>query len=191
MRRIMKKASFPVLVLILVFSICVAALAEETAFRPGDWAFDYAPEQSVLLLREDGTAVYEGQECRWTDDGTFLRLTAEGGEETAIRYLVTEKKTILYFPKVYVRVENDPGEGLIGAWVGRETKGSTFIFRKDGMFLEDGTFTGTFRTDPEAGTFLLVYIKYFDDTLCYYRMEGNDVLTVDYPWPMVERQETP
>ena len=187
----MKKASFPVLVLILIFSLSVAALADEAVFKPGDWAHDYAPEESVLLLREDGTAVYQGKECSWSDDGEFLRLTAKGGEETVLRYLVREEKTYLYFPAVYVRTENDPGEGLIGAWIGRESEGSTFIFRNDGMFLEDGTFTGYFKTDEEAGTFLLIYLKYFDDTLCHYRLEGNDVLIVEYPWPMVERQETP
>ena len=60
------------------------------------------------------------------------------------------------------------------------------------MFLEDGTFVGTFTEDPEAGTVQLVYLQQmFDDTLCYFRLEGNDVLKMEYPWPLVETQKAP
>jgi len=187
---VIRKVLLPVLVLILALGVSFPATAENAGFPTGDWAFNYAPEESVLLLREDGTAVLKGQDYTWTDDGEFLTLTEENGETVSLRYLATEKKTLLYFPTEYVRAEDVPGFGLIGAWKGKESEGSTFIFRSDKMFLEDGTFTGTFRMDPEAGTLLLVYIKYFEDTLCYFRLD-NDILTVDYPWPMVERQATP
>ena len=178
------------LVILLCFSVIITACAE--GFPAGDWAFIHAPEESVLLLREDGTAVLKGQECTWQDDAEneFLRFMI-GGEETSLRYHVTEDKTLLYFPVEYVRVEDDPGEGLLGAWIGKESEKSTYIFRGDGMFLEDGTFTGTFRVDQEAGALLLVYVKYFDDTLCYFSLEGNDILKMDYPWPMVETQKIP
>ena len=179
-----------VLVILLCFSVIVTAGAE--GFPAGDWAFIHAPEESVLLLREDGTAVLKGREYTWQDDAEngFLRFASEG-EETALRYLVTEDKIQLYFPVEYNRVEDVPGEGLIGAWIGKDSEMSTFIFRQDNMFLEDGTFTGTFRQDNETGSLLLAYIKYFDDTLCYFSLEGNDVLKVDYPWSMVETQKTP
>ena len=95
---------------------------------------------------------------------------------------------MLYIPTEYVRAEGYFREGLPGVWTGKGEGKSSFIFRDDGMFLEDGTFIGTFRTDPEAGTILLAYSQYFDDTLCYFRMDGNDALTVDYPWTMVETQ---
>ena len=42
-----------------------------------------------------------------------------------------------------------------------------------------------------TAAFLLVYPQYFDDTLCYYRMEENDTMTVEYPWPLVETQAKP
>ena len=179
-----------VLVILLCFSVIAAAGAE--GFPAGDWAFIHAPEESVLLLREDGTAVLKGREYTWQDDAEngFLRFASDG-EETSLRYLVTEDKVQLYFPAEYNRVEDVPGEGLIGAWIGKDSEMSTFIFRQDNMFLEDGTFTGTFRQDQETGSLLLAYVKYFDDTLCYFSLEGNDVLKVDYPWSMVETQKTP
>ncbi len=187
-----KKASFSGIVLALVFCLLVAGAARAEGFPAGDWAFNHEPEKSVLLLREDGTAVWQGQECIWKDDGGFLQLTPEGGEAVSVRYQVTEGKTLIWLPAEYQRVKEVPGEGLIGAWVGTESEGSNFIFREaDHMFLEDGTFTGTFTEDPEAGTVLLAYIQYFDDTLCYFRLEGNDVLKMEYPWPLVETQQTP
>ena len=182
------------LLLMLAAVCCAAACAEEKVpgLGPGDWAFNHAPETTVLLLREDGTAEFQGKPYSWEDDGTFLRLTeAETEEELPLRYQITEKKTLLWIPTVYRRYEQMPGEDLIGAWVGEESGGSTFIFTEDSRFLEDGTFTGVFRTDPEAGTFLLIYPEYFDDTLCYYRMEGNDILTVEYPWILVETEKDP
>ncbi len=189
---VIRKTAFLTLVMILILGILPAAQAESTGFRPGDWAFNHEPEKSVLLLREDGTAVWQGQECAWQDDGGYLHLKPEDGEEITIRYQATAEKTLVWLPAEYVRAEGVPGEGLAGAWIGKESEGSTFIFREsDHMFLEDGTFTGTFTEDPEAGTLLLAYIQYFDDTLCYFRLEGNDVLKMEYPWPLVETQQTP
>ena len=176
--------------LLLLFALCAAgtAVSESTQITAGDWAFTHAPEESVLLLREDGTAVFKGQEYSWTGDGEFIRLAAEGGEEISLRFVTTEEKTLLYIPKEYVRAEGYSREGLPGVWTGKGEGKSSFIFRDDEMFLEDGTFIGTFRVDEEAGTILLAYSQYFDDTLCYFRMDGNDALTVDYPWTMVKTQ---
>ena len=178
------------LCLFVLLILCAAGTvtAEDTQIGPGNWAFIHAPEESALLLREDGTAVFEGREYSWTDDGEFLRLAAESGEEITLRFVITGEKILLYIPAEFVRMEGYTGEGLLGVWTGKEHEGSTFIFRDDEMFLEDGTFTGSYRVDLEAGTFLLVYSQYFDDTLCYFRMDGNDSLTVEYPWTMVETQ---
>ena len=190
---VIRKTAFLTLVMILILSMIAAASAESAGFRPGDWAFNHEPEKSVLLLREDGTAVWKGKDCTWQDDGEYLHLATGNGEEVSLRYRTAEGKTLIWLPVEYVRAEGVPGEGLIGAWIGKESEGSTFIFREsDHMFLEDGTFTGTFRTDPEAGTVLLVYLQHlFDDTLCYFRLEGNDILKMEYPWPLVETQQTP
>ena len=192
-RYVIRKTAFLALGLILILSLFAAASAENAGFRPGDWAFNYEPESSVLLLREDGTAVWKGNEYTWKDDGEWLHLAPDGGEEILIRYQATEEKTLIWLPVEYQRVEEVPGEGLAGAWIGKESEGSSFIFREaDRMFLEDGTFTGTFRTDEEAGTVLLVYLQHlFDDTLCYFRLEGNDILLMEYPWALVETQKAP
>ena len=177
------------LILLVCFCAIVAAGAE--GFPKGDWAFNHAPEESVLLVREDGTAVFQGKEYTWETEEEFLHLTDAEGTKTSLRYRTEDGKTLLYLPAEYRRAEDVPGEGLLGAWIGKESEGSNYIFRGDGMFLEDGTFTGTYQIDAEAGTVLLHYIRYFDDTLVYFRVEGNDTLKVEYPWPLVERQETP
>lgn len=182
--------SAALVLLFAVCSICAAEKAETGRFPAGDWAFNYDPAVSVLEIREDGTAVFQNAAYRLEDDGTFLTLT-DGEAEHRFRYLVTDEKILLYLPQEYVRAEGVPGEGLTGAWVGKETAGSTFIFREDERFLEDGTFTGSYQVDQENGTVLLTYIRYFDDTLCYFSLEGEDSLTVDYPWPMVEKQTDP
>ena len=186
-KNVIRKTVFPALLLILILCVLSAAPAENAGFTPGDWAFNYEAETSVLLLREDGTAVWKGTDCTWKDDGEFLHLAPAEGEEISIRYRIADGKTLIWLPAEYRRAEEVPGEGLIGAWIGTESEGSNFIFREaDHMFLEDGTFTGTFTEDPEAGTVLLAYLQYFDDTLCYYRLEGNDILKMEYPWPLVE-----
>jgi len=184
----MKTASGRVVVFVIAFCVFAFAVAYSESFPPGEWAFNYAPEEAVLLLREDGTAVFKGQDYSWKDDGVRILFSREDGEEFTLRYLVAEKKVLLYLPTVYIRAEDDPGEGLTGAWIGKEAEGSTFIFREDGMFLEDGTFAGVYQVDQEAGTFLLIYPDYFDDTLCYFRLEGNDTLAVEYPWPLVKKE---
>ena len=108
------------LCLLILFVLCAAgtASAEGTQIGPGDWAFIHAPEESVLLLREDGTAVFEGQEYSWTGEGEFLRLEAESGGEITLRFVVTGEKTLLYIPTDFVRMEGYTGEGLLGVWTG-------------------------------------------------------------------------
>ncbi len=197
MKRYFKRFFFCLGLMICFLPVSVCGAEQAGSPLVGEWAFNHNPEETVLLVREDGTAGYEGRSFLWEDDGEFLLLTEDGtGETVSLRYSAEEEKVLLYLPQVYVRVEDIPGEGLIGAWIGQETEGSTFIFREDHRFLEDGTFTGTFRietdeSDPATGTFLLVYPQYFDDTLCYFRLEGNNLLTVEYPWPLVERQAAP
>ena len=177
--------------LLLLFALCAAgtAVSESTQITAGDWAFIHAPEESVLLLREDGTAVFKGQEYSWTADGEFIRLAAEGGEEISLRFVTTEVKTLLYIPKEYVRAEGYSREGLPGVWTGKGEGKSSFIFRDDEMFLEDGTFIGTFRVDEEAGTIKLMYDDPIEDTVIYFTLNGDD-MTIEYPWPMVRTGNT-
>ena len=187
----LKKVAFLILVLIL-FCVSVAAADETAGLGPGDWAFNHAPEESVLLLQEDGTGAFYGLPCSWKDDGSFLYLTVEDGTEIALRYLAADGKTTIWLPAEYVRAEGDANEGIMGAWKGKNKSGNTFIFREEDMrFLEDGTFTGSFTVDPEAGTVRLVYIGGFEDAVLYFRQDGNDDLKIEYPWTLTETQKTP
>ena len=91
------------LILFVLFAAGTAS-AEGAQIGPGDWAFIHAPQESVLLLREDGTAVFEGQEYSWTGDGEILRLAAESGEEITLRFVTAGGKTLLYIPTEFVRM---------------------------------------------------------------------------------------
>ena len=127
---VIRKTAFLALVLILILGISVAEPAETAGFRPGEWAFNHEADKTVLLLREDGTAVWQEEDFTWTDDGEFLHLVPEEGEAVSIRYLAGDGKTLIWLPVEYVRTEDDPGEGLAGAWIEKETGGNTFIFRE-------------------------------------------------------------
>ena len=187
----LKKNPFLILVVILL-AVSLAATAEDAGFKPGDWAFNHAPEEPVLSLREDGAGTFYGLPCRWEDDGAFLRLTAENGTEFSLRYRMTDDRMMVWLPAEYVRAEGDAHEGVAGSWKGKNGSGNTFIFREeDNMFLEDGTFTGSFKVDPEAGTIRLVYIGGFDDALLYFSQEGNGDLKIEYPWTLVKTEQTP
>ena len=179
------------LLLVLAGCIFFAAVCGAEGACPllGDWAFNYEPAVSVLTVREDGTASWNGAEYAWEDDGAFLTLKNEEAETVALRYLADEKKTLLFLPASYTRTAKDRDDEIFGAWIRDGSSGSSFIFEKDMRFMEDGTFVGTFEVDREAGTFTLKYQPaLFEDTTCYFAWEG-DRMTVEYPWPIVEKQD--
>ena len=176
--------------LILAGCISVAAgcLAEEACPLLGDWAFDYEPAVSVLTVKEDGTALWNGTDCTWEDDGTFLLLKDQAGETTPLRYLAEEGRIRIFLSGSYTRTAKDKDEEIFGAWKKDGSYGSSFIFEKDMRFMEDGTFVGSFVVDDEAGTFTLKYQpEIFEDTTCYFTREG-DRMTVEYPWTIVIAQ---
>ena len=177
------------LLLMLAGCVFIAAAggAGEACPLLGDWAFNYEPAVSVLTVAEDGTAVWNGAECTWEDDGTFLTLTGE--EETVtLRYLADEEKVLLFLPASYTRTAKDRDDEIFGAWIQDGASRSSFVFDKSMQFLEDETFVGYFEVDDEAGTFTLRYQpSYFDDTTCYFVRDG-DHMTVEYPWTIVETQ---
>jgi hypothetical protein len=59
------------------------------------------------------------------------------------------------------------------------------LFTDKGTFLEDGYFPGYYTVDEANSTLKLVYNDQFEDTICYFRLEG-DKLYIEYPWPMVK-----
>ena len=176
--------------LILVGCVSVAAgcPAEETCPLLGDWAFDYEPSASVLTVKEDGTALWNGADCTWEDDGTFLLLKDQAGELISLRYLADEGRVRIFLTGSYTRTAKDKDEEIFGAWKKDGSYGSSFVFEKDMRFMEDGAFVGTFAVDDEAGTFTLKYQpSIFEDTTCYFTWEG-DHMTVEYPWTIVSTQ---
>ena len=105
----MSKSSFHIRVwmvaflLILCLAFSAAALGGENFPLVGDWAFNHAPEKTVLLVRDDGTAVYDGRDWTWEGDETFLNLQNTEGETFSIRYAADEDGIRIYLPGDYTR----------------------------------------------------------------------------------------
>lgn len=177
------------LFLVLFCLVCGNSCSEEEARFPliGEWAFNYAPETAVLRIGEDGTAFYEGQNWTWEWDASVpvLMLTNPEGEKKEIRYASDEKGNRIYLPGEYTRKDKLVDEEIWGVWTLEGSDRSSFVFEKDGRFMEDSTFVGSYTIDPEANSLLLQYqpAGYFDDTLCYFQRDG-DHMTLFYPWPL-------
>ena len=186
-RRMLRKWLCLLLTVGCVF-FAAACGAEESCPLLGDWAFDYEPEVSVLTVNSDGTAVWNGGDYTWEDDGAFLLLTDPRGETVSLRYRAEEDRVQIFLTGTYTRTAKDKDEEIFGAWKKDGSYGSAFVFEKDMRFMEDGTFVGTFEVDTEAGTFTLKYQPaIFEDTTCYFTWEG-DRMTVEYPWTVVGKQ---
>ncbi len=180
----MKKAIFlTAFVLLLCFSILLPAFA--AGFPQGQWAVTSDAAAPILQLNEDGTALYDGSQYAWEDDGQFLLLKGDQEEVLHLRYQVTEKAPWIFKPMNYTRKEGTTGEGIRGVWNLDGSDMGFFEFSDKGTFLEDGLFDGTYKVDYEAGSFTLVYTKYLDDTVCYFTIDG-DRMIVEYPWMLVE-----
>ncbi len=175
-----------VLAILLCAALTVSAAAE--GFPAGDWAFGSDPGTSVLRLNEDGTAVYQNTEYTFEDDGEVLSLKDAEGEVLRLRYRVTEKNKWLYVTMNYTRKEGTTGEDLQGVWNLDGSEKAFFEFSAKNTFLEDGVFTGTYKVDYENHSFTLIYPMLFDDTVCYFTIDGQH-MTVEYPWSVVETQE--
>lgn len=185
------RSVFPCLtaMLLILFCLTFESISSGEAHFPliGNWAFNYEPETIVLSLREDGSAYYEGQEWTWEWDESvpMLMLVSAERENKPIRYTSDENGVRIYLPGEYVRQDKLVDDEIWGVWVLENSEMSSFVFEKDGRFMEDGTFVGLYSLDPEARTLLLQYqpAGYFADTLCYYQWDG-DHMTLLYPWPL-------
>ncbi len=182
----------PAFVLLLIVCLILASCSAETitGVSPllGDWAFDYEPETSVLLVREDGTAVFNGGEYTWEDDGQSLYLKNQTGETEPLRYTDQDDRVQIYLHSTYTRTAKDTDDAIYGAWIKDGSPKSSFVFEKDGRFMEDGVFVGRFEVDREAGTFTLIYEpSYFADTTCYF-VQNVDSMSLEYPWTIVGKQ---
>lgn len=149
----------------------------------GSWAYNYEPEEPVLVIKSGGCS-YKGKECSCSDDGNFIHLGFKDGSSLDLRYRQEGDKLFLYEKTVYELEGGAQPSGLAGNWVCPEKKWS-FAFLADGSFVEDGVFTGRYSEDKAGQTFTLDYMDEFENTTCYYSIEGHS-LTVEYPWQMVK-----
>lgn len=174
----------------LTVAFVITGLAEgSTRFLVGEWVFRDLPENTVIVLMEDGSAVYGGQELTWRDTDAGLLLTDDTGASLTLRYTLSETGMILYLPSVYERISEIGGKGeVIGTWkaVGGVSQ-SSFVFTEEGQFLEDGVFSGHYTVDPDNGLILLQYSADFQDTGIYYTLPDDGYLYVAYPWSLIRK----
>ena len=175
------RKTLPVLFISFIILLCTAC--GENSSVAGKWAYNYEPEETVLKITGNGQAVYDGTDYECIDDGQFLTLTSSGEEAYRFRYILKGDEMLLYIPTKYTFSGDEPSDNLIGLWQ-TENKKWSFEFTKDGRFSEDGLFSGKFISDKGSSTFTLDYNEDFEDTICYYSING-DTLTVEYPWTMV------
>ena len=181
----MKKVLFLIMVFVLLFSFSGFTPVSAEGFPAGGWAVTPDAAAPLLQLNEDGTALYDGAQYAWEDDGQFLLLKGDQEEVLHLRYQVTEKGPWIFKPMNYTRKEGTTGEGIRGVWNLDGSEKGFFEFSDKGTFLEDGLFDGTYTVDYEAGIFVLTYPQYFDETTCYFSIDGESMI-VEYPWILVE-----
>lgn len=182
--------------LICFFAFCLTAvlLISGLADGPvpaltGEWVFRDLPDNTVIVLNEDGTARYGGQDLVWQDTDSGLLLTDSAGAALTLRYELSETGMTLWLPSVYERISEIGGEGeIIGTWkaVGGVSQ-SSFVFTEDGQFLEDGVFSGHYTADAGSGFVLLQYSADFQDTGIYCTFTDEGYLYVAYPWKLIRK----
>ena len=149
----------------------------------GSWSYIHDKETRIALFRENGMAEYKGKDYSFEWDSQFIMLKDKDGETIQLRYAFHDGGMYLYSKDTYSFCgEGDPG-GLIGEWSCGE-KNWSYTFTDTGTFLEDGYFPGYYTVDDENSTVTLEYIDQFEDTVCYFRLEENN-LHIQYPWRMV------
>ncbi len=159
------------------------AISEEAKAVCGSWAYIHDRETEVVRFQENGSAKYEDEKYTFNSDGTYITLTDKQQGTQKLRYLVDDEGMYLFKNTIYKFTGEGEPENLIGVWQD-ETTGWSFQFTEEGTFLEDGYFPGTFTADEKAGIVKLMYSDQFEDTVCYYHVEGN-TLYMEYPWRMV------
>lgn len=184
--------SVAIVLMLLLMTACGknekdTAISNEALGICGSWAYIHDKETAIAVFREDGTAQYEDKDYSFDCDSQFIELKDPNGETTQLRYVLDDEGMYLYSNNTYTFCgEGDPN-GLVGEWSCEEKKWS-YSFTEAGTFNEDGFFPGYYTVDDENSTFKLVYNDHFEDTVCYYRLEENN-LHVEYPWRMVKMSD--
>lgn len=190
MKKIKKIPIFLVFMLILLSMTACGKSEKETAVSKealaicGSWAYIHDKETSIAEFRQDGTAQYEGKNYSFECDSQFIKLKDTDGETIQLRYKLDDEGMYLYSNNTYTFQGEGEPDGLLGEWSCPE-KNWSYSFTEAGTFKEDGYFPGYYTVDDKNGTFKLVYNDHFEDTVCYFRLEKNN-LFIEYPWRMVK-----
>lgn len=170
-------------VLVILAGCASEELSPQTKEIKGKWAYIHDEETVILNLKADGTAKFHDKDYTYDCDEQFIKLTADG-ETLNLRYYVDGDDIYIYEQTVYKYDGEGKPDGIAGLWTSAENNWE-FEFTENGTFKEDGYFPGYYSVDEEAGTFKLVYNDQFEDTVCYYRISGDEML-LEYPWHMVK-----
>lgn len=160
-----------------------AELSPQAKEIKGKWAYIHDEETVILRLKSDGTAQYHGKDYTYDCDDEFIKLTADD-ETLSLRYYKDGDKLYIYEQTIYKYDGEGKPDGIVGLWTCAEKKWE-FEFTENGTFKEDGYFPGYYSVDEKAGTFKLVYNDQFEDTVCYYHINGSEMM-LEYPWCMVK-----
>lgn len=159
-------------------------LSEDVPDICGSWGYIYDKETAVAVFYENGTARYEGKDYSYVNDNQFIWLKDAGGEMICLRYIPDDEGIYLFKSTTYTFSGEGKPNGLVGEWSCTE-KNWSFTFTNTGTFLEDGYFPGSYTVDSEKSTFSLMYKDDFEDTTCYFQLDGNQLI-IEYPWRMVK-----
>ena len=157
------------------------ALSPQAQALSGKWAYIHDDQTTVLWLKDDGTAVFHDKKYHYDCDDAYITLTG-GGETAALRYQWDGDDIYLFEQTTYTC--EGTHNGLVGKWVSEKDHWS-FEFTEQGTFDEDGYFPGHYTVNEAEGTFKLMYNDPFEDTTCYYHIDGGELL-LEYPWHMVK-----
>jgi len=169
-----------------VISLTVTAGCSKT--NTEEWAYIHDAQTTILSLSDNGKAVFNDIKYTYTLENDILTLTDKDGNVTSMRFIPNgDDQYLLYEKAVYQYQGEGEPDGLIGYW--QEVDGYlSFEFTENGTFREDYYSPGYYFVDEEKGIVKLVYNDMYPDTYIYYSIDG-DILTVDYPWPVVRTEK--
>lgn len=162
--------------MLLVFAGCGASKGR----LEGKWAYIHDDKNPVLVITGD-KATYEGEQYTCTVGESSITLKS-GETEIVIPYIEDGKDLLIYKTTTYKYQGKNQPEGIVGQW--KADNNWEFEFTDEGTFKEDGYFPGYYVVDEDTSSFKLIYNDHFEDTVCYYSINGDE-LTIQYPWKMV------
>lgn len=182
------KKKIALISLILFACLSFAGCGKSDSPLVGKWSYIHDDVNTVLELKSNGKAVYEGKNFTYVTDDSFITLTDANGNKEQFRYLMEKDGFLFYKNTRYVNKDNENPSSLVGIWTGKEVDKWSFEFTANGEFKEDGYFPGEYVVDESNGSVKLIYNDHFEDTICYFIIEGNE-MTMQYPWKMVKTKK--